>query len=130
MNTASPACVHRILDGKINEFILTETSRRALDDLFAIIENIQREAARDNLADHYNPSFIDSSVGLQPLNYAFKRMQPLMAQYPTMRRARVAILVPPNPLLTTASMIMRTVTFLRFYKLNEREQALAWLRRH
>src|SRR5688572_12533797 len=107
MTTDAPACLHRVLEGKINEFVLTEASRRAIDEMFAIIENIQIEAAKNNPTDHYNPSFVDSSVGLQPLNYAFKRMQPLLTQYPTMRRARVAIIVSPNPLLNTVLMVMR-----------------------
>jgi hypothetical protein len=87
MIAEAPACIHHLLEGKINEFILTETSRRAMDELFAIVENIQIEAAANNPADHYNPSLVDSRTGLQPLNYAFKRMQPITTQYPTMRRA-------------------------------------------
>jgi hypothetical protein len=129
MTTDSPACIHRIHDGKIHEYIFTEVSRRALDEMFAIIEEIVSDAARNNRPeDQYNPTLLDSSIGIQPLNHAFQKMQPLAHRYPAIQRARIAIIVPPTPLLGTISKIIRTVTPMRFYKPGERNQALAWLR--
>ena len=129
MKNDSPACIHRLHDGKIHEYAFTEVSRRALDEMFAIIEEIVSEAARNNRPeDQYNPTLLDSSIGIQPLNHAFQKMQPLVSQYPAIRQARIAIIVPPSPLVGTISKILRTVTPMRFYKPGERNQALAWLR--
>jgi hypothetical protein len=129
MNTVSPACIHRIHDGKIHEYVFTEISRRALDEMFAIVEEIVSEAARNNKPeDQHNPTLLDSTIGVQPLNHAFQKMHPLVSQYPAIRQARIAIIVPPNPLIGTISKIIRTVTPMRFYKPGERNQALAWLR--
>lgn len=120
---------HRLHNGKIHEYTFTEVSRRALDEMFAIIEEIVSEAAQNNnLEDQHNPTLLDSSIGIQPLNHAFQKMQPLVDQYPAIRRARIAIIVPPSPLIGTISRILRTVTPMRFYKPGERDQALEWLR--
>ena len=127
--TDSPACIHHLHDGKIHEYTFTEISRRALDEMFAIIEEIVSEAAKDNRPeDQYNPTLLDSSIGIQPLNHAFQKMQPLVARYPAIRQARIAIIVPPSPLIGTISKILRTVTPMRFYKPGERHHALMWLR--
>lgn len=125
----SPACIHRLHEGKVHEYILTEVSRRALDEMFGIIEQIVSEAARDNRPeDQYNPTLVNSSIGVQPLNHAFLKMQPLVSRYPAIRQARIAIIVPPTPLIGAISKILRTVTPMRFYKSGEHDQALAWLR--
>jgi hypothetical protein len=124
------ACIHRLLEGNIREFTFTftEASRRAVDDMVEILEQLQIEAANGDRGDHSIPSLVDSTVGLQPLNYAFLKVKPLISKYPLMRRARVAMLVSPTPLLKTIDMIMRSVAPVRFYTADQREAALAWLR--
>jgi hypothetical protein len=124
----SPACIHNILEGNIQEYVFTEVSRRAIDELFFIIENLLIEAAKNNPAAMQYPALVDSRVGIQPLNYAFIRMQPFIREYPSMRGSRVAMIVPPGPLIKTISMIMRSIAPVRFYSANEYERALTWLR--
>ena len=123
-----PACIHRLHEGNIHEYFFTEISRHAVDQMFDIIESILIEAAANNPADQSNPTLINSSIGLQPLNHVFQRMPPIVKKYPAVQRAHIAIIVPPSPLLGTISKILRTVTPIHFYKLHEYERALAWLR--
>ena len=126
--TVSPACIYHVLEGHIQEFVLTEVSRRAVDELFNSVEGWLSEATKNNPSNLYNPILVDTRVGLQPINYAFIQMRPFVNKYPSIRKVRIAMIMPPSPLLGTVSMVMRSVTHVRVYKPTEREQALAWLR--
>jgi hypothetical protein len=128
VTSQNPACIHHPLEGNVQEFVLIETSRRAVDELFALVETVESEALNNDPAHQAYPGLIDSTVGLLPLNYTFNRMYAVINKYPSIRRARVAILVSPNPLSKTISMMMRGLMSVRFYMPAEREQALAWLR--
>jgi hypothetical protein len=123
----SPACIHHFHDEKIHEYTFTEISRRALDEMFATIEEVLTDAEKNNPGEPYKPALVDSRIGIQPLNYAFQRMRPLVNRYPGIERVRIALIVPPTPLLSAVSKILHTVTPMHFYKPTEREQALAWL---
>jgi hypothetical protein len=123
---ASAACLHNVLEGNIHEFVLAEKSRRAVDELYGFIENLNFEIANTPGADPHIFMLVDASAGLPPLNYAFKHTQPLIAKYP-MQKATVAMISPDTFLLTTTSAILRTITPVHFYKPHERAQALAWL---
>jgi hypothetical protein len=124
----TPACTHHLLEENIREFVFTEASRRAVDEMVDILERIQIEAANGNTADHAMPSLVDCTVGLQPLNYAFLKVRPLISKYPLMRRSRVAMLITPTPLLKTIDIVMRSIAPVRFYRADQRDMALAWLR--
>ena len=78
MSNHTPACIHRVLEGNIQEFVLTEVSRRAIDELFDITEKNLREAAVNNPNDLANPVLIDSSIGIQSLNYSLIRLRGMM----------------------------------------------------
>jgi hypothetical protein len=128
MSTPKPACIHRSLEGNIQEFVLTEVSRRAVDELFDITEqNLQNAVASDTPAVA-SAVLIDSSVGLQSLNYSLIRLRAMMSRFPDQRKGTIALLMPSNPLLRTISLIMRSIAPVRIYAPHEREQALAWLR--
>jgi hypothetical protein len=129
MTSNSTACVYRVLEDGIQEFVLTEVSRRALDEMFDITERVLNEAAaRNDRADLAVPVLIDSSVGLQLLNYTFIRMRTLVNKFPARRTGRVALLLPSSPLLKTISIIMRPLAPIRIFGTDERDQAMAWLR--
>lgn len=128
MTTDSPVCIHRTLEGNIQEFVLTEVLRRAVDELFAGVEIWLSEATKNNPANLYNPILVDTRLGLQPINYAFIQMRPFVIKYPSIRSVRIAMIMPPSPMIGTVSMIMRSVTHVRIYRPAEREQALVWLR--
>jgi hypothetical protein len=128
MAVDAPVCIHNVLEGNINEFVFMEPSRRAIDELFSILEHIQEEAMKNNPTDLSNPALADVTCGFPPLNYAFLRLQPMITKYPLMRQARVAMIAHPSPLLKTVSVVMRSVTPVRFYNPSQRDLALAWLR--
>jgi hypothetical protein len=122
----STACIHHILEGNIHEFILTAPSRRTVDELLAIVDTLNSEVASSG-GDLHRYILVDSTKGLPPINYTFAQMGPLARKYPQ-QRATVALISQPNFLLTTITIMMRAISPVRFYKPDEREQALAWLR--
>jgi hypothetical protein len=128
MSFDAPACVHRTLEGNIQEFVLKEVSRRALDELFDMTEKALSKLAPDQQSTTGYPVLIDSTVGLQSLNYAFIRMRTVVSKFPNQKQGRVALLLPSSPLLRTVAIIMRPLAPVRLYSANEREAALAWLR--
>jgi hypothetical protein len=123
-----PACTFRHIDGRIKEFVLTELSRRAIDDLFDIAESMLYEATlKNDLPFLSQPSLIDSSIGTQPLNHSLVRLRAMMDKYPETRKGLVAIILPPSPLLKTLAFMMRPLAPMRIYTPQERDQALEWL---
>lgn len=128
MTTSNPACIHRVLEDNIQEFVFTEVSRRALDDMFDITEKSLREASENEGEAGAAAVLIDSSVGPQSLNYSLIRLRAMMGRFPGQRKAAIAIILPANPLVRTISLMMRPIAPVRIYTPQEREQALAWLR--
>ena len=126
MTPESSACLHRLLEGNIHEFTLTETTRRAVDELYGFIENLNFEIANNPTATPHIFMIVDATVGLPPLNYAFKHTKPLVAKY-SRQKATVALISPDSFLLKTIAVILRSITPVRFFKSDERAQALAWL---
>ena len=129
MSSQPPACTFRYLEGRIKEFVLTEVSRRAVDELFDLTEQIQREAAsRNDLVTQSLPVLIDSSVGVQSLNYSMTRLRTVMSEFPETHKSPIAIILPIGPLLRTISVMMRPIAPMRLYIPQGRDEALAWLR--
>ena len=128
MTPKAPACRHRVLDDGIQEFVLTQVSRHAVDELFDITEVLLSDVAKDANADLGAPVLIDSSVGLQALNHTMTRMRGLVNKFPARKQARIAIILPSTPLLRTIAMMMRPFATIRLYGAHEREAAIGWLR--
>jgi hypothetical protein len=128
MSASKPACIHRALEGNIQEFVLIEISRRALDELFDFTEQNLQAAAVDGNAEAASAVLIDSSIGPQSLNYSLFRLRAMMGRFPNQRKGSIAIIMPSNPLVRTISLMMRSIAPVRIYAPHEREQALAWLR--
>ena len=126
MTTTSSACIHRVLDGDIHEFIFMEASRRCVDELLEVVDALNSEVVKTG-ADPYRSIIVDSTRGLPPINYTFSQMRPLSKKYPQ-QRASVALICQPNFLVTTIAIMMRAISPIRFFKPDEREQALAWLK--
>jgi hypothetical protein len=124
----SPACIHRILDGHIQEFVLTEVSRRAVDELFDMTENALQGALENQISDLVQPVLIDSAVGLQPINQSITRLCAMIQRFPSRKAGRIAMILPASPLARTIAMMMRPIAPMRIYMPNERDAALAWLR--
>jgi hypothetical protein len=127
VSSNSPACTYRTLEGNIQEFVLKEVSRRAVDELFDITEqNLQNAVGTETPTA--SAVLIDSSVGLQSLNYSMIRLRAMMSRFPAQKNGSIALLMPSNPLVRTVSLIMRSIAPVRIYAPHEREQAIAWLR--
>ena len=128
MSAPTSACTFQYLDGRVKEFVLTEVSRRAVDELFDMAERMLHEALlRNDLLYLSQPTLIDSGVGTQPLNHSLARLHAMMDKFPQTRHGLIAITLPSSPLLKTLSVMMRPLAPMRIYTPQEREQALSWL---
>jgi hypothetical protein len=127
MTTTSSVCIYRVLDGDVQEFVLMEVSRRAVNEMFDITEKLLAEAAAQG-KNIRQPVLIDSQIGLQPINHIIMRMRILVNIFPARRTSRVALIISPNPLSKTIAVLMRPFAPVRLYTPEERDQALAWLR--
>jgi hypothetical protein len=111
----------------VQEFVLQEVSRRAVNEMFDTIERVLSEAAAQG-KNLRQPVLIDSQIGLQPINHVVMRMRILVNIFPARRTSRVALIIGPNPLSKTIAMLMRPFAPVHLYTPDERDQALAWLR--
>lgn len=119
----SPPCTYRVLEGNIHECVVHQPTRRAADFIF----DITAQLLKDDITKAY-PGLIDLSVGSLPLDYMLQRARQTTRQFPTYKRAPVAVLAHSNTLFHTAMVLLRPILPIRIYKPSEREQALAWLR--
>ncbi len=113
----------------LHVFIFNESSRRALDEwhhsLQAIFPQYQQGKICKMLLD-----ITDS--GMQPMGYAMQKARKLQRELGTLPHTRYAFLHQPNALTTminTFFEILRTRGELRFFRADERDQALEWLQR-
>jgi hypothetical protein len=127
MNPTS-ACLYHVLDGNVHEFILTEASRQALDEMFDITEKQLRDQVTSGAPELARSVLVDCSVGFPPINYALVRVKSLMKEFPGQQRMRSALILPSGPLLKALSIMLRPITPVRIYMPEDREAALAWLR--
>jgi hypothetical protein len=126
--TSKSACIHRVLEGNIQEFVLMETSRRAVDELFDMAEKILADAhARNDMSVIAGRFLLDSRVGILPLNYAFTRARLMAKKFPSHPQSRTALVFQSSPLVRTVDLVLRTFISMRLYGADERDAALAWL---
>jgi hypothetical protein len=129
VTSKTPACIHRVLDGNVQEFVLTEASRQGVNELFDMAEKIMEDAhARHDMTIIAGRFLLDSSVGVLPLNYAFSRARQMASKFPSHPQARTALIFKSSPLTRTIDLFLRQLVSLRLYSVDERDQALAWLR--
>lgn len=81
MTSNSSVCVYRVLDGDVQEFVLIEISRRAVNEMFDTTEKLLAEAAAQG-KNLRQPVLIDSRIGLQPINHVIMRMRILVNIFP------------------------------------------------
>jgi hypothetical protein len=125
----TPTCVYHALEGPVQEFVLTATSRQAVDDLFDMMEKLLADGhARKDLSIIAGAYLIDSRIGMLPLNYAFMRARATAQKFPTHPQSRTAVIFSPSPLVKTVGFFLRAFGATRIYGPQEREAALTWLR--
>ena len=129
MTPLTPSCIHHVLDGNIHEFILTEATRLAVDELFDTAEQVMADAyAKQDTSVITGCFLLDSRVGILPLNYAFARAKLMTQKFPANASSRTACLFPASSLTKTVGFFLRSVAPVRIYGPDERDKALAWLR--
>jgi hypothetical protein len=125
----TPTCTHQVLEGPIQEFVLSSASRQAVDDLFDTMEKVLTDGhERSDPSIIAGSYLIDSRIGMLPLNYAFTRARMMAKKFPTHPQSRSAVIFAPSPLVKTVGFFLRSFGPTRIYSPDERDQALAWLR--
>jgi hypothetical protein len=114
--------VHR---SHVYEYVLSEVSRAAVDDLIALLDAALR-VTPDTIV---YPTLINTAVGMQPINYAMTKMRVLVQRYPGRPRGRLAVIAPSSTLTSVLDIFLRPVMLVRFFSPNHRDDALAWLER-
>lgn len=112
--------VHR---NKIHEYVLSEVSRAAVDDLIALLD----AALRITPSNIVHPTLINTEVGVQPINYAMTQMRVLTKRYPGRPRGRLAVIIPANPLVNVLDIFLRPVMQVRFFVPSQHDDVLDWL---
>lgn len=129
MTSNKPACIHRVLDGNVQEFVLTEATRRGVDELFDTVESILAEAhACNDMSIIAGRFLLDSRIGLLPLNYALSRVRAMAKKYPSHPQSRTALVFQLTPLTRALDLVLRTIMLFRLYGADDYDTALAWLR--
>jgi hypothetical protein len=129
LKPVSSACLYHHLEGNVHEFVLNDTSRQGVDELFDMMERLLSDAhARHDLSVITSSFLVDCRAGIPPLNQAFARAKRMSQTFRTHPLSRTACIFPSNTLVRTVGLFLRTVTPVRLYNPSERDEALAWLR--
>lgn len=127
MTTERKRCIYTRLDNGIHEFIFTESSRDAVDELAAYIRNILDTTPADAPTTCY---MVDNSqVDVIPLTYVRVRVKELDDYRPPGRApGRLAVLY--EGMMGTLANSVLAVTVknrFRFFKPSDRDAAMEWL---
>lgn len=127
VDTVTSKCVYRVLDNGVHEFVMTESSRAAVDALIVAMEQMAATVPFGAAV----PLLMDTSVGLQPLGYIFPRLRDFVKKYPRPeKQSKLALIFSSSALLSATDVMMRSffpTLRVRFYRPEERDAALKWL---
>ena len=125
--TNADPCVHALLDNGIHEFVFYESSRQAVDRLFAQLTQLYDGLTTDQPV----PLLFDVREHDLPLAYLFMTFQKWTAGRKQHRPARLAILTDEHTLVPLVDAFLRTLrtTYLkaRFFARPQRDEAVDWL---
>lgn len=127
MNTEHKRCVYTHLDNGIHEFVFTESSREAVDELTDHIKYILDTTPAEAPATCY---LLDNSrVDAIPLSYTRTRIKELDAYRPEERApGRLAVVYDGfMGSLANSVLAMTMKNRFRFFKPSDREAAQTWL---
>ncbi len=122
-------CKYSKIEPNIHEFIFTESSRKAVDEFIAIMQDIAANPAEGEIIHN----LMDSSVGVQPIAYIFRRTRSMMKQFQSQSQSqsssKLALILPTGPLVQGVEMMLRSFPSLqtRIFKPGERDKAILWL---
>lgn len=121
-----PLCQLRVMDNGVVEFVMQESSRAAVDDLMSLME----ELTRLPMMQQTPATLLDSRVGIQPLNYIMSRMSQFAKAHPSQQSGRLAMILPPNPLVSAINAMTRGLfprIGVRIFTPNQYDEAIQWL---
>jgi hypothetical protein len=133
MNTSNvqkpEACSYILHDNGIHEFILMEATRRGVDQLVELINQLYDKTTPDETVYE----IIEFRGGMPPISYAVQRAREQLARYPKMPKLRAVILYDTDLFISfiipLANVIFSRVNNLnvKYYPKSNREAAIAWL---
>ncbi len=124
-----PLCEMHVLDTGVVEFVMKESSRAAVDDLMSLME----ELTHLPIMQRTPATLLDSRVGVQPLNYIMSRMSQFAKKYPSRETGKLAMILPPNPLLNAINAMTRGLfprLGVRIFTPEQYNDAIEWLTLH
>jgi hypothetical protein len=117
---------YRWLDNDIHEFILFDFTRAGVDDFLAKID------AANHSPNLGAPMLVDSQRGILPVNYFFTRLRVLNNTSPRPDKPfKTAVIQHSGFLATVVQTLVKAFpqTQVQFFNADERDKALAWLRK-
>lgn len=113
----------------VHEIIYNEVSREAVDQYMTHFDNIMAITPKDEVLRLLsNGSLV---VEMQPISYMMSRFRNVMQKYPQRPAVRVAILYGSVRFIDLVNglfrMFVRGRDKMRFFKAEQREEAIAWL---
>jgi hypothetical protein len=125
----SRLCSYARLESGVHEFVLADATFTAVDEWLQLLNVLYKEASFNQ------PMFILADVrrsGIQPLTYAFRRIQKWLAVHPKHSRTRCAFLSHAETLAALKANFSRLIRTggadaVRFFSAEGRDQAITWL---
>lgn len=121
-------CSYRLLENRIHEFVMHESSRAAVDDFIKILNEIARSTPPET---EPLPSLMDSAVGVQPIRYIFGRLKDYIRDNPNTagQSSKFALILPESVLTRSVGGMMSMFSALktRLFTPEERQKAIDWL---
>jgi hypothetical protein len=128
-NTAyTQTVLYNRIDNAVHEFVFLESSHAAVDVWIERLERIQSVAGRGEVS---RLLFDCTSSGMLPMSYAFTRLQNMCRRMPQRTPSRTAFLYTTNfsvSVVDTFLKLLRADSAVRFFTLQQRDEALVWLR--
>jgi hypothetical protein len=130
MTTRQPPLEYRLLDGSIHEFIYHRPTHEAVDLWGACLDAILDGSPPGILTRFL---YDNSRCDMIPLMHALKTMRGIVERHPNRPDARIAVLYGRGFLMNVAVsmnnlLARRNADTFRFYRGEERDEALSWLR--
>jgi hypothetical protein len=118
-------CEYHVLENGIHEFVMLEFSRAGVDAFIDAIDRMNMMIA----PGIPRPVLVDSSGGIQPLNYLFSRLRRAVIRKPGEQSSRLALILPSSRMAGMIGGMMRIFPNLnlRIFLPEDRETAARWL---
>ncbi len=122
---------HHLHTTGIHEFVFHESSHRIVDVWLSHTTAIAKTTPSTTIVRYL---LVYSSKDMLPLMHVFSRLQKLIREMPDRHYTRVAVMHQPNFMVSIAQLFIKALGTgdkdrVRFFSLDDREAAVAWLLR-